>query len=323
MKKRLTGISLYTSPILAGYGIAPILLIQTIDVLQFLTAFLLLSVMILLFWKINIELLNLKKNKKFRYIISYLSIVFLHSFIIFVLPKSPSELSPADFILYSIASTLALNTIILIIINSELLRESKSLADFEIQSLKLANLEAQKQALIQQLQPHFLFNALSVLKSLIHDNPNKAEEYTLSLSEFLRYSVHSNQNELVTLEKEWQFTLDYLHLQKVRFGNALKWECNFSELDKSKFLPVLALQTLVENAIKHNNLTEQKPLEILIGTKDRMIYVKNKKSPKKLLVKSGIGLNNLKTRYELIVPNGIEIIESEDEFIVLLKLIEK
>ncbi len=224
VKSRLTKISLYTSPILAAYGIAPILLLQTIDVLQFLTAFLLLSCLILLFWKINIELLNLKKNKEYRYISSYLSTIFIHSFIIFILPKSSAELSPADFILYSLASTFALNTIILIIIHSELLRESKNLADYEIQSLKVANLEAQRQALIQQLQPHFLFNALSVLKSLIHENPNKAEEYTLNLSEFLRYSVHANQNDLISLEKEWQFSLDYLHLQKVRSGSVILWK---------------------------------------------------------------------------------------------------
>ncbi len=323
MKKRLTRISLYTSPILAAYGIAPILLLQSIDVLQFLTAFSLLSLLIVLFWRINIELLNINKPKEYRYLFSYLSTIFIHSFIIFILPKSSAELSPADFILYSLASTFALNTIILIIINSELLRESKNLADYEIQSLKVANLEAQRQALIQQLQPHFLFNALSVLKSLIHDNPEKAEEYTLSLSEFLRYSVHSNQNDIISLEKEWQFTLDYLHLQKVRFGNALKWECNFSDSDKAKFLPVLALQTLVENAIKHNSFTEQKPLLISIGTHDKMIYVKNKKSPKKLLLKSGIGLSNLKTRYQLIVDGGIEVIESDEEFVVRLKLIEK
>jgi LytS/YehU family sensor histidine kinase len=240
-----------------------------------------------------------------------------------LLPQFPDQQNISDFLFYSILSTVAINTIILIIINSELLKRNKDLAEFEIQNLKVANLEAQKQVLLQQLQPHFLFNALSTLKSLINENPEKAEEYSIHLSEFLRYSVHANQNDLVKLERECEFTKDFLNLQQVRFGNALQWTINIDQSEYQKFIPVLSLQTVVENAIKHNAFTEKKPLNISIVSTDSKLIVRNDKSSKPISIKSGIGLKNLSERYNFFTNNGLEIEEDEDSFTVHLKLIEK
>ncbi len=282
-----------------------------------------LTLLIGFFWWTNIVLLEKKLKSIFRYTISYLITFVSQSLILFLLPTFPDQQNISDFLIYSVSSTAAINTIILIIINSELLKRNKDIAEFEIQQLKLVNLEAQKQALLQQLQPHFIFNALSTLKSLITENPQKAEEYSIHLSEFLRYSVQANQNDLVTLEKECAFTTDFLNLQKVRFGAALQWTINIEQDEYRKLIPVLSLQTVVENAIKHNKFTESKPLNISIFSHDSRVTVRNDKSPKQIVLKSGIGLRNLKDRYSLLTQNGLEIEDSENSFTVHLKLLEK
>jgi two-component system LytT family sensor kinase len=323
LKNRLKRIAVITSPIIAAYGVAPIFLLKSVDTIPLIIAFLSLTLLIGFFWWINIFLIAKIISSRARYIISYSATFFLQTLVLTLLPQFPDQQNISDFLFYSISSTVAINTIILIIINSELLKRNKDLADFEIQNLKVANLEAQKQVLLQQLQPHFLFNALSTLKSLINENPEKAEEYSIHLSEFLRYSVHANQNDLVNLERECEFTKDFLNLQQVRFGNALQWTINIDQSEYQKFIPVLSLQTVVENAIKHNAFTEKKPLNISIVSTDSKLIVRNDKSPKPISIKSGIGLKNLSERYNFFTNNGLEFEEDENSFTVHLKLIEK
>lgn len=323
MKKRLNRIALYTSPIIAAYGVAPVFLLNSINAIPLIVAYLSLSLLIAFFWWLNILLIGTELKPFNRYVISYLGTFISQSTILSLIPLFPDQQNPTDFLWYSVASTIAINTIILVIINSELLRKRKDMAEYEIQNLKLVNLEAQKQVLLQQLQPHFLFNALSILKSLITENPKKAEEYAIHLSEFLRYSVHANQNDLVTLERECEFTHDYLTLQKVRFGEALQWTIDINQQEYQKLIPVLSLQLVVENAIKHNTFTEKKPLRISIINTGSRITVRNDKSPKQIVLKSGIGLRNLSDRYSLLTDCGLEIEETENSFTVHLKLLEK
>ncbi len=323
VRNRLNRIALYTSPIIAAYGVAPVFLLNSIDVVPLIVAYLSLSLLIAFFWWLNIFLIGTELKSINRYVVSYLVIFISQSTILSLIPSFPDQQNPGDFLLYSVASTIAINTIILVIINSELLRKSKDIAEYEIQNLRLVNLEAQKQVLLQQLQPHFLFNALSTLKSLITENPKKAEGYAIHLSEFLRYSVHANQNDLVTLERECEFTHDFLTLQKVRFGEALQWTINIEQEEYQKIIPVLSLQIVVENAIKHNTFTEKKPLRISIINTGSRITVSNDKSPKQVVLKSGIGLRNLSDRYRLLTQNGLEIEETENSFTVHLKLLER
>ncbi|TAH20778.1 MAG: hypothetical protein EAZ08_05205 [Cytophagales bacterium] len=323
MKNRLTKIALFTSPIIAAYGVAPVFLSKSIEIIPLIIAYLSLSLLIAFFWWLNIVLIGTKLTSINRYTISYLATFISQSTILYFIPKSPDQPNPSDFLLYSVASTIAINTIILVIINSELLRKRKDMAEFEVQNLKLVNLEAQKQVLLQQLQPHFLFNALSTLKSLVTENAEKAEEYVIHLSKFLRYSVHANQNDLVLFEREWQFTLDFLNLQKVRFGEALQWTSSIDQVAHQKLIPVLSLQTVVENAIKHNTFTEKKPLMISIIAKNSVVTVSNAKSPKQIVVKSGIGLKNLIARYSLLTENGLLIEDTEINFTINLKLLDK
>ncbi len=217
-----------------------------------------------------------------------------------------------------------LNTIILIIINSIINRSKKEQMDSELAFLKIKNLEAEQQQLIQKLQPHFLFNALSTLKSLINSNTEQAEEYLIKLSEFLRFTVSSHVNELVLLEKELKFTNDYIALQQIRFGDSFFCEINIPEnIRQSFFVPVYALQTLVENAIKHNAFTSSNPLKLSIVYKDNCIEIKNNKIPKQIENKSGMGLKNLNKRFLLIDGLPIKIENKQELFSVTIKLFQK
>lgn len=326
MKAKLLRLALITSPILALYGVAPIYIFvfKSLDFLMFLTATIFLCVIIFLFWLVNIYLvLHIQKTYQ-RYALSYvctivpfyLLIVCLTYFL--VAPQLPQGISFNELYLtvYRLISITAINTIILVIINSVSLQYQKESAELEVKNLKVSNLEAQKQALLQQLQPHFLFNALSTLKSLIGENAEEAENYLLKLSEFLRYSVQAHQKDWVTLAEELRFTQDYLSLQQVRFGEALQCSIELPEAVLNQKIPVYALQTLVENAIKHNAFTSKKPLHIRISYDNKQLVVTNNKLPKQLQTPSGTGLENLNRRYQLIMNQAIMVINEENQFTV-------
>lgn len=127
--------------------------------------------------------------------------------------------------------------------------------------LQMRSLEAQHEKLKNQLHPHFLFNSLSALKSLIHRDPVLAEQYLVKLSGFLRFTISHNEQNIVSLQDELKFCVDYLEMQKIRFGGALQYAVGVPlELLPETFVPVFSLQLVLENAIKHNLLTQDSPL---------------------------------------------------------------
>jgi two-component system, LytTR family, sensor kinase len=334
INKRLLSTALVSSPIIALYGVTPVYLFNKVPVSFLLFAGIGLVVNVLAFWLINIWILKLTpaNNKPWKqYALSYIFILIIHAGFmllrrLLVLPALEDDALIIDktiFIAYPLISVLAINTIILIICNSILTAQKNKNAELEIQELKVANLEAQKQVLIQQLQPHFLFNTLSVLKSLIKENPEEAENYSVKLSEFLRYSVQVHKSDLVTVEQELKFAGDYLELQKVRFENSLVCDIEIPGHLHGMYLPAYALQTLVENAIKHNSFNEKRPLHIRITHENGMIKVWNNKMLVKITETTGTGLTNLNERYKIIAGTEIEITDGKDEFCVGVKLINE
>ena len=313
-----------STPILAIYGVSPFYIFNKLPSSTFFLTLFILSALTFIFWIINIDLiLAIPDNKKERrYFLSFLftSIIYL---IMLIIINPPYELRiQNNYIIHPFLSVLSINSIIIIISNLVLLEQKKDRAESEIQLLKISNLEAQKQVLAQQLQPHFLFNTLSALKSLIVEKPLEAEKYSVKLSEFLRYSVDSAQRELVAIDEEIKFVFDYFALQKVRFNDAIQLKMEGNAVIKSKKIPVFALQTLVENAIKHNSFTQKKPLQITISYTDQTISVANNKIYKKSSDRKGTGLDNLTKRYQMITGEKIIINNYENEFLVTLKLIE-
>jgi two-component system, LytTR family, sensor kinase len=330
--KRLFRTALISSPIIGLYGITPVYIFNKVPSSFILFAGLGISLNVFIFWLINISLIKrIGVVKKWRwYTLSYFFIIIFHLiFVLFrnVLPQ-PAIFSKIDIpfkteilLAYPVISTLAINTILLIICNSILASQKQKNAELEIEQLKVNNLEAQKQVLMQQLQPHFLFNTLSVLKSLIKENPDEAENYSVKLSEFLRYSIQEHKKDLVTVEQELKFTNDYIDLQKVRFENSLICHVNVPNEINNKQIPAFAIQTLVENAIKHNSFTEKKPLYIKIEYADNIITVWNNKMLSKATETSGTGLKNLNQRYKLITDNEIIITDDKKEFSVAVHLL--
>lgn len=190
--------------------------------------------------------------------------------------------------------------------------------------LRMKSLQAQHEKLKNQLHPHFLFNSLMALKSLIRKDPELAENYLVKLSEFLRFSISHNEQNVVSLQEELKFSLYYLEMQKIRFRNALIFSVDIPtpQLENAK-LPVFSLQLTLENAIKHNRLTQENPLSISIRylEPDWLLVENNIHEKLNVDPASGIGLKNLSDRYKLLVHDDIKIENDVDFFRVYLKII--
>jgi two-component system LytT family sensor kinase len=201
----------------------------------------------------------------------------------------------------------------------------KTQVDLENSRLKSIHAETVNHLLKQQIQPHFLFNALNVLKSLIRKHPDTAEEYLLSLSDFLRASVNQNKKTVAPLKEELKICNDYMEMQKIRFGEAIDFKIliDDSEISSRDQLPAFSLQPLVENAIKHNELTNVSPLRIQITKNQDFIEVENNLKPKSIMLDStGNGLSNLSERYRILTGNTIQIEETNTQFIVRIKILD-
>jgi two-component system, LytTR family, sensor kinase len=194
----------------------------------------------------------------------------------------------------------------------------------EKEELLRANLQSQFDSLKGQVNPHFLFNSLNTLSSLISKDPVRAENFVVELSSVYRYLLKSNEEELTTLRSEINFIHSFLHLLKTRFGNGLQEEINIDPAYLNSQLPPLTLQMLVENVVKHNVIALSKPLKLSIyTTPEGRLVVKNNLQKKNQQVHSGkVGLANIISRYKLLKQPEVEVNETADEFIVSVPLIK-
>ena len=188
--------------------------------------------------------------------------------------------------------------------------------------LKTENLSTRYSALMSQISPHFLFNSLNSLSMLVREKHNdKALTYIERLSYVFRYIIQNGQNTLSTVSDELQFIDSYRYLLEVRYADKLFFDIDIDPTYMSRQMPSLALQPLIENAVKHNSITRSKPLTISIYTKDGAIVVANPIIPKiESEISTGIGLQNLSSRWQMITGQEIEVIRTENEFIVRLPL---
>jgi sensor histidine kinase YesM len=188
--------------------------------------------------------------------------------------------------------------------------------------LQKESITAQYNSLKSQVNPHFLFNSLNALTSLVYEDQDKAAKFIKQLSEVYRYVLDTRDKEIVSMEEELKFLDSYLFLQKIRFGDNLSVELNLSS--RQKLIAPLALQMLVENAIKHNIASSENPLSIKITEKDGYIIVENSLQRKNMPEEysPGLGLENIKSRYTFLSNQPVVVEESKEKFSVKLPVIE-
>ncbi len=194
----------------------------------------------------------------------------------------------------------------------------------ENQQLRAENILNQYEVLKNQLNPHMLFNSLNTLRSLVRENQERAQEYIQELSRVLRYTLQGNESQSVTLREEMNFTSAYLFLLKMRFEENLQVQIDIDEKLDGYFLPPMSIQVLIENAVKHNEISSRHPLTIRIATdSDQHIAVSNPLQPKRTVTSgTGIGLVNLAKRYQLLLHRDIQITE-DTHFTVRIPLIRE
>lgn len=194
----------------------------------------------------------------------------------------------------------------------------------EAEELLRMNTQAQLQSIRSQINPHFLFNNLNVLSSLVLKDKEEANSFIEAFSKVYHYILRNQDKELIELQKEIEFLQPYVYLLQQRFPHSVELKTEIDERWKNTYVVPVALQMLVENAIKHNVLSSNRPLEIkIIANGTNELEITNNLQPK--LTKepsSNIGLSNISQRYELITGKQIKVNSNEKEFKVSLPLIE-
>jgi len=181
---------------------------------------------------------------------------------------------------------------------------------------------SQFQTLRSQVNPHFLFNSFSTLITIIDEDKDVAIKYVEKLSQFFRDILEYRDKDLIPLSEELKLTDTYYYLQKKRYSQNLQLEIEVGEKELESLIPPMVLQMLVENAIKHNVVSAEKPLSVRIFTKGKHIFIINNLQPKKAGIPStGIGLANIRNRYILLGFGETVIDTSTDKFIVKLPII--
>lgn len=199
------------------------------------------------------------------------------------------------------------------------------LADKQSDLLREENLRTQLNSLRMQLDPHFLFNNLNVLSSLIETSQETAKHFLDKFADVYRYVLQYKQEELVPLAVELEFVEAYAYLLKQRFGSQLMIDIDIPEGYAERFfLPPLALQLLLENALKHNSIAGAEAFIIDVSADDQTLKVRNTLRPMAASGRStgGTGLNSIRRRYDYLSDRNLEIHKTESFFIVSLPLLE-
>jgi len=186
--------------------------------------------------------------------------------------------------------------------------------------LQRDTIEAKYESLKSQVNPHFLFNSLNSLTTIVDENP-KAVDYIGNLSEFLRYMLGSHEKEFVLIRDEIQILEKYLSLQKSRFQDNLSIEINVPDRFYHFAVPPLVLQMLVENCLKHNIISKEKPLRISITAEKESVFIENNLQKKSGVTSTGQGLRNIAERYCLFTTREVKITKTSTIFKVEIPLL--
>lgn len=337
-------VALITAPLFGLIGAVPVLEFEKVQASKLAMGFVSVLSVTLLFWLINILLLRFFERLQFtgkewiRFICSAaICVAVTYIMLRYFLPAN-DHMPPEEFrhlpkmpfrrhrpMLLAFLQSQSVNVIILVLLELIVLRDKKQKIETENAALRLANLEARHMRIKQQLHPHFLFNSLNVLGSLIRRSPEHAEPYLIKLSNLLRLSVNSDAKTIIPLQEELQLGRDYMSMQQIRFGDALAFDIDVPEGMLAAHVPVYSLQLLLENAIKHNIATVQMPLRIAVKGDEEAgtITVFNNLQLKAADGSSSkVGLANLSERYRILSREEVVISKEDNIFSVTIKVLD-
>ncbi len=198
-----------------------------------------------------------------------------------------------------------------------------ALLELEKQQIQTENYRVQLEALRSKVDPHFLFNSLNTLRTMVRHSHPQSEQFILSLSDFYRQTLKYNEAITLTLREEIKVLQSFLFLMQSRNPAAVSVSMHIDSSKEYYLIPMLALQLIAENCFKHNSMTARNPLKIEIRTtEDFRIEVKNNLNPKlEIRERSGYGIDNLNKRYELLgIKDGVTVTKDEENITVILKL---
>lgn len=231
--------------------------------------------------------------------------------------------SLTDNLIHSNAASLFCTIMIIAVYESIYFNHQLKHSIEETENLKRENLNAQFDALRTQVNPHFLFNNLNTLVSLIPENPKHATDFVQQLSKLYRHILEVKDEKSILLKDELDVLKAYAFLLQTRFGNNLKVTIDVPEEKMNKRIVPLSLQLLMENAIKHNIVSSDKPLQIHVFSDNGSLVVDNNLQMKKQITEStGIGLDNIRNRYKLLGDKPVKVTETDTNFTVSIPLIE-
>lgn len=297
-----------------------------IDFYRILANFISIFILLFVLYMLNFTLLKLDIPFKSKYVIIVLAMLsatlllsLLHSVIIINIFDFP--FFPERFIRGGLVRDTLLSLLVLFSSQIIFLNEKKKQMAIENETLLAENVRTRYQALKNQIDPHFLFNSLNTLNALIKVDPDKAQAYIQEFSLIFRYTLQNK--DILSLEEELKFTQAYCHLMQIRYGENLMFEFSIDERYLPYCIVPLSIQTLVENAIKHNVVSNKFPLKITISTEPgASVKVSNRIRKKEEEQGERIGLHNLAERYRLKFQKEITIHNTDDIFEVILPLIE-
>jgi len=314
--KKQIGVAIYSSLAVSVLTTTPVFMLTGASFAFYPWALLFTVLMAMGMWGINIGLFAISGHRwVLRYVLSYaVCMVFLVGMMHgMAFPRMSGFGGVQRGFYFHLILFFAVDTVLLIVQDLVVIRERKAAVDLENVELRMRNVEAANLLLKQQVQPHFLFNSLSTLKSLIRFSPADAEEYVVKLSNVLRTTMAAHASALVTVEEELGLCRDYLEMQRIRFGEALRFTVMVEE---KGLLPVFAVQGLIENAIKHNVLTKDRPLWIRVEGRGGRIGVVNNLQPRDRVELGGMGLTNLRERYRALGGGEVVVEKTEIDFSV-------
>ncbi|MDF9798767.1 sensor histidine kinase YesM [Catalinimonas alkaloidigena] len=249
------------------------------------------------------------------------SLITVYVFINIRFREEASGLTLSEYISFTYMP-LAIAAVITIFITSRGFLMGWRQSVIEAEQLKRAQIASQYESLKNQINPHFLFNSLNALTNLVYEDQDQAARFIRKLSEIYRYVLDTQDKEVISLREEVAFVHSCIFLHQIRFEDNLRVDIQLAE-DENLMIPPLSLQMLVENAIKHNEISGEQPLHICIKSTDGQIEVTNNLQRKRQGENSlGLGLQNIKARYEHLSGSPIEITEDQKSFTVKLPLLK-